>query len=43
MELAWEPGTVQVVFGQADAVIAGETLTVHVLVVTFPYSNMRFV
>ncbi len=43
MELAWEPGTVQVDFGQADAIVAGEPVTVHVLVVTFPYSNMRFV
>lgn len=43
MELVWDPGTVQVDFGQADAEIAGERMTVHVLVVTFPYSNMRFV
>ncbi|WP_449373270.1 IS21 family transposase [Arthrobacter psychrolactophilus] len=42
MELAWEPGTVQVDFGQADVVLSGERTTVHVLVVTFPFSNMRF-
>lgn len=42
MELAWAPGTVQVDFGQADALIAGERETLHVLVVSFPYSNMRF-
>lgn len=42
LELLWDPGTVQVDFGQADAIIAGERQTVHVLVVTFPFSNMRF-
>lgn len=42
MELAWAPGTVQVDFGQADALIDGERETLHVLVVSFPYSNMRF-
>ena len=42
MELLWDPGTVQVDFGQADAIIAGERQTVHVLVVSFPFSNMRF-
>lgn len=43
MELAWNPGTVQVDFGEADAIIAGKRTTVHALVVTFPFSNMRFV
>lgn len=42
MELVWEPGTVEVDFGQADAIVAGERQTMHVLVVTFPFSNMRF-
>ncbi|BAC18054.1 hypothetical protein HMPREF0290_0612 [Corynebacterium efficiens YS-314] len=43
IELAWHPGTAQVDFGQADAVIDGQRVTLHILVVTFPYSNMRFV
>lgn len=43
MELQWPPGTVQVDFGQADALIAGQRQTLHMLVVSFPYSNMRFV
>lgn len=42
MELAWDPGTVQVDFGQADVLLAGQRQTVRVLVVTFPFSNMRF-
>ncbi len=41
-ELSWAPGVAQVDFGQAQAVIGGVMHTVHVLVVTFPYSNMRF-
>lgn len=41
-ELFWAPGVAQVDFGQAQAVIGGVMHTLHVLVVTFPYSNMRF-
>ena len=43
MELEWAPGTGEVDFGQADALIAGERGTVQILVERFPYSNMRFV
>ena len=43
MELEWEPGVMQVDFGQALAMIGGERVDVHCLVVTFPYSNMRYV
>jgi transposase len=39
-ELEWAPGSAQVDFGQALAVIAGVERTVHFLVVSFPYSNM---
>ena len=42
-ELVWPAGTAQVDFGQAEAIIAGLRLVLHVLVVTFPFSNMRFV
>jgi transposase len=42
-ELVWPAGTAQVDFGQAEAVIAGVRQVLHVLVVTFPFSNMRFV
>lgn len=42
-ELVWPAGTAQVDFGQAEALIAGARLVLHVLVVTFPFSNMRFV
>lgn len=42
MELAWDPGIGQVDFGQARASIAGVERDVHVLVVSFPFSNMRF-
>lgn len=42
-ELVWPAGTAQVDFGQAEAVIAGVRLVLHILVVTFPFSNMRFV
>jgi len=41
-ELVWAPGVAQVDFGQARALLAGVMATLHVLVVTFPYSNMRF-
>ncbi|WP_434614631.1 IS21 family transposase [Arthrobacter sp. A5] len=42
-ELVWPAGTVQVDFGQAEAIIAGIRQILHILVVTFPFSNMRFV
>ncbi len=41
-ELVWAPGVAQVDFGQARALIGQVMATVHVLVVTFPFSNMRF-
>ena len=41
-ELVWAPGVAQVDFGQAKASIAGVMATLHVLFVTFPFSNMRF-
>lgn len=40
-ELEWAPGSAQVDFGQALAVVAGVERTVHFLVVSFPYSNMK--
>lgn len=42
-ELVWPAGTAQVDFGQAEAIIAGVRLVLHIFVVTFPFSNMRFV
>ena len=42
-ELVWPAGTAQVDFGQADAIIAGKPQTLHIFIVTFPFSNMRFV
>lgn len=41
-ELEWPPGTIQVDFGQAEAFIAGVRMILHVLIVTFPFSNMRY-
>jgi hypothetical protein len=38
-ELEWAPGSAQVDFGQAKAVIAGIELVLHFLVVSLPYSN----
>ncbi|WP_238565557.1 IS21 family transposase, partial [Bifidobacterium minimum] len=43
MELAWHPGEAQVDFGVAQAVIGGDRVGVHCLVVSFPFSNMRYV
>lgn len=40
--LVWAPGVAQVDFAMAKAVIAGTQCDVHVLVVSFPYSNMRY-
>ncbi len=42
-ELVWPPGTAQVDFGQVEAVVAGVRQILHLLVVSFPFSNMRFV
>ena len=42
-ELEWAPGSAQVDFGQARAVVAGVERVVHFLVVSSPYSNMRWV
>ena len=42
IELEWAPGSAQADFGQAEAIIAGERVTVHMLVVTWPYSNTRY-
>jgi len=43
LELQWPPGQAQVDFGQGVAIIAGVRLVLHLLVVTFPFSNTRFV
>ena len=42
LELGWHPGEAQVDFGLAQAVIGGNRVDVHCLVVTFPWSNMRY-
>lgn len=42
LRLEWAPGSMQVDFGVARAVIAGRERTVHFLVASFPYSNMRY-
>jgi transposase len=42
-ELVWPAGSAQVDFGQAEAIIAGIRQVLHILLVTFPFSNMRFV
>ncbi|MBW3081774.1 IS21 family transposase [Bifidobacterium saguinibicoloris] len=42
LELQWHPGEAQVDFGLSQAVIGGDRIDVHCLVVTFPYSNMRY-
>lgn len=42
LELEWRPGEAQVDFGMAQAVIGGNRVDVHCLVVTFPFSNMRY-
>ena len=41
-ELEWPPGTIQVDFGQAEAILAGIRTVLHVLIVTFPFFNMRY-
>ena len=42
LELEWHPGEAQVDFGLAQAVVGGDRVDVHCLVVTFPWSNMRY-
>ena len=42
LELEWSPGVMQVDFGLAQAVVAGNRTDVHCLVVSFPHSNMRY-
>lgn len=42
-ELVWPAGQAQVDFGQTTAIIAGVTTVLHMLVITFPQSNMRYV
>lgn len=41
LDLEWAPGTMQVDFGVALAVIAGLEVQTHCLVVSLPWSNMR--
>ena len=41
LRLCWDPGVMQVDFGVALADVAGREHTVHLLVATMPYSNMR--
>jgi len=42
LELTWPAGSAQVDFGQAEASVAGVRTVVHLLVVSYPFSNMRF-
>ena len=42
LRLEWDPGVMQVDFGVALADVAGREHTVHVLVASLPYSNMRY-
>lgn len=41
-ELEWEPGSAQADFGEAVAIIKGQRVVTHMLVVTWPYSNTRY-
>lgn len=43
VELEWAPGCAQMDFGLARARLAGEWVDDHCMVVTFPYSNKRYV
>ena len=43
LELAWPAGQAQVDFGEAEAMIGGIRTLLHIFIVTFPFSNMRFV
>ena len=42
LELQWAPGTAQVDFGNFEAQVAGQSLALKLLVVSFPHSNARF-
>lgn len=42
LELEWHPGEAQVDFGQADILEHGETVRIHALVLTFPFSNAGY-
>ena len=41
-ELEWEPGSAQADFGEAIAIVKGQRVVTHMLVVTWPYSNTRY-
>lgn len=42
LRLEWDPGVMQVDFGVALADVAGRERSVHFLVASLPYSNMRY-
>lgn len=42
LELEWAPGTAQVDFGSFGADVAGERLSLMLLVVSLPHSNARY-
>ena len=42
LDLVWEPGSMQVDFGQADAEICGKRSRKHYLTNSYPYSNAGF-
>jgi transposase len=42
LDLEWKPGYTQVDFGDVDVVLEGRQLRAHLLVVSFPYSNMGY-
>lgn len=42
LELDWVPGTAQVVYGNFEAVVAGERRAPRLLAVTLPHSNAHF-
>lgn len=42
LELEWHPGEAQVDFGQADIIEQGDTVRIHALVLTFPFSNAGY-
>ena len=42
LELEWHPGEAQGDFGQADIIENGQTIRIHFLCLTFPYSNAGY-
>lgn len=42
LELEWDPGTAQVDFGNFEADVAGERISLKLLVVSLPHSNARY-